>query len=215
MTHRFFVRIAVSAALIGSAFIALAPAAQAQVKKPEAAKAAPAKAAPAKAAPAKATPAKPAATAAEGQPTQLGTFGSWNVYASDTANGRVCYALAVPKERLPANLTRDPGYFFVSTRPKENVRDELSVVLGFPAKEGADAQLVVGKSTFVATPKMEVNTFVAWLKNPQENAAVIEQMKKNPLLSLKVTSKRGNALTENYALAGFGQALDQVKKACP
>ena len=210
MTHRLFVRIAVSAALIGSAFIALAPAAHAQVKKPEAAKAAPAKVAPAKAA-----PAKPAATTAEGQPTQLGTFGSWNVYASDTANGRVCYALAVPKERLPANLTRDPGYFFVSTRPKENVRDELSVVLGFPAKEGADAQLVVGKSTFVATPKTQGSTFVAWLKNPQENAAVIEQMKKNPLLSLKVTSKRGNALTENYALAGFGQALDQVKKACP
>jgi len=205
MTHRFFVRTAVSALLIGSAFIALAPLAHAQVKKPEVAKAAPAKAA----------PAKPAAAPAEGQPTQLGTFGSWNVYASDTANGRVCYALAVPKERLPANLTRDPGYFFVSTRPKENVRDELSVVLGFPAKEGADAQLVVGKSTFVATPKMQGSTFVAWLKNPQENAAVIEQMKKNPLLSLKVTSKRGNALTENYALAGFGQALDQVKKACP
>jgi len=205
MTHRFFVRTAVSALLIGSAFLALAPLAHAQVKKPEVAKAAPAKAA----------PAKPAAAPAEGQPTQLGTFGSWNVYASDTANGRVCYALAVPKERLPANLTRDPGYFFVSTRPKENVRDELSVVLGFPAKEGADAQLVVGKSTFVATPKMQGSTFVAWLKNPQENAAVIEQMKKNPLLSLKVTSKRGNALTENYALAGFGQALDQVKKACP
>ena len=204
MTHRFFVRTAVSALLIGSAFLALAPAAHAQVKKPELAKAAPAKAA----------PAKPAAPA-DGQPTQLGTFGSWNVYASDTANGRVCYALAVPKERLPANLTRDPGYFFVSTRPKENVRDEISVVLGFPAKEGADAQLVLGKSSFVAAPKMQGSTFVAWLKNPQENAAVIEQMKKTPLLSLKVTSKRGNALTENYALAGFGQALDQVKKACP
>ncbi len=200
MTHRSFVRIAVSAALFFSAFLALAPEASAQAKKPE---------------PAKAAPVKPAPATAEGQPTQLGTFGSWNVYASDTANGRVCYALALPKERLPANLTRDPGYFFVSTRPKENVRDELSIVLGFPAKDGSDAQLVVGKSTFVAAPKMQASTSVAWLKNPQDNAAVIEQMKKNPLLSLKVTSKRGNALTENYALAGFGQALDQVKKACP
>ena len=56
---------------------------------------------------------------------------------------------------------------------------------------------------------------MAWLKNAQDNASVIEQMKKAPLLSLKVTSKRGNALQENYALAGFAQALDQVKKACP
>jgi invasion protein IalB len=205
MTHRTIVRIAVSAALAGSVLLGLASSADAQVKKPE----------PTKVAPAKAAPVKSTVAATDGQPTQLGTFGSWNVYASDTANGRVCYALAIPKERLPANLTRDPGYFFVSTRPKENVRDELSIVLGFPAKEGADAQLVIGKSNFAASPKMQVNTSVAWLKNPQDNASVIEQMKKNPLLSLKVTSKRGNALTENYALAGFAQALDQVKKACP
>jgi hypothetical protein len=198
MVNRFIVRIVTSAALLAVASFSLAPEAFAQAKKPEAAKAAPAKQAP-----------------ADAQPTQIGTFGSWNVYASDTANGRVCYALAVPKERLPANLTRDPGYLFVSTRPKDNVRDEISFVLGFPAKDGADAQLVLGKSTFLAAPKSQGNTTVAWLKNPQENGAVIEQMKKTPLLSLKVTSKRGNALQENYALAGFQQALDQVKKACP
>jgi len=198
MVYRLNVRILASATLMAAGLFGLSPEAFAQVKKPEAAKAA---------------PAKPAAT--ESQPTQLGTFGSWNVYASDTANGRICYALAVPKERLPANLTRDPGYLFVSTRPKENVRDEISIVLGFPAKDGADAQMVLGKSTFVATPKMQGPASVAWLKDPKDNAAVIDQMKKAPLLSLKVTSKRGNALQENYALAGFAQALDQVKKACP
>jgi hypothetical protein len=198
MVYRLNVRILAAAVLMAAGLFALSPEAFAQVKKPEAAKAA---------------PAKPAAT--ESQPTQLGTFGSWNVYASDTANGRICYALAVPKERLPANLTRDPGYLFVSTRPKENIRDEISFVLGFPPKESADAQLVLGKANFVVSPKSQGSTFVAWLKNPQENASVIEQMKKNPLLALKVTSKRGNALQENYALAGFAQALDQVKKACP
>lgn len=198
MVYRYFARIVTSAALMAFASMLLAPEAFAQVKKPDAAKAAPAKQAP-----------------QDAQPTQLGTFGSWNVYASDTANGRVCYALAVPKERLPANLTRDPGYLFVSTRPKENVRDEVSFVLGFPAKDGADAQLVLGKSTVLVSPKTQGSSTVAWLKNPQENASLVEQMKKAPSLSLKVTSKRGNALQENYVLAGFQQALDQVKKACP
>jgi hypothetical protein len=198
MVYRYLARIITSAALMALVSISLAPEAFAQAKKPDAAKAAPAKQAP-----------------QDAQPTQLGTFGSWNVYASDTANGRVCYALAVPKERLPANLTRDPGYLFVSTRPKENVRDEISFVLGFPAKDGADAQLVLGKSTFLVSPKTQNGSTVAWLKNPQDNASLIEQMKKAPSLSLKVTSKRGNALQENYALAGFQQALDQVKKACP
>jgi hypothetical protein len=169
--------------------------ASAQTKKPEPAKAT--------------TPAKPQApvAAAPAQPIQLGSFGSWAVYASDTANGRVCYALSTPKDRLPAGLTRDQAYFFVSSRPQENVRDEISFVLGFPPKEGADAQLVIGKSTYVQGN--------AWLKLPKDDPAVVELMKKNPQLQLKVTSKRGNALTDIYVTAGFAQALDQVKKACP
>ena len=210
MTHRLFVRIAVSAALIGSAFIALAPAAYAQVKKPEAVKVAPAKAAPAKAA-----PTKPAATAAEGQPTQLGAFGSWNVYASDTANGRVCYALGKPKDRAPNTLKFDPGYFFVSSRPRDHVRDEISVTLGFLAKDGTDAQLVVGKSIFVAILKSQDTGSVAWLKSDKDTVSIIEQMKKTPTLLIKATSKRGNLITQSFNLEGFAQALDQVKKACP
>jgi hypothetical protein len=201
MIYRPRVWSAASAVVIFCSFLALMPEAFAQTKKPEPQKPAPAKTAPA--------PANPAPVA---QTTQLGSFGSWNVYASDTANGRVCYALALPKERLPANLTRDPGYLFVSTRPNEKVRDEISFVLGFPPKDGADAQLVLGKASFLVSP---TQGNVAWLKNAQDNAAVIDQMKKTPSLSLKVTSKRGNALTDNYALAGFAQALDQVKKACP
>lgn len=174
----------------------------AQSKKPEPAKTT---------APAKAPAAAPA-PAAPAQPVQLGAFGSWTVYATDTPNGRVCYALATPKDRQPAGLTRDPGYLFVSSRPQENVRDEISFVLGYPPKEGADAQLVIGKSTFVVSTKVQGN---AWLKIPKEDSLAIEAMKKTPLATLKVTSKRGNALTEIFATTGLVQALDQVRKACP
>jgi invasion protein IalB len=195
MCQRSFALPAFVGAFIVAFVMASAPEAVAQAKKPEAKPAA-----------------KPAADAA---PTQIGSFGNWSVYASDTANGRVCYALAQPKERLPANLNRDPAYLFVSTRPKENVRDEVSFVLGFAPKDGADGQIALGKVTFAVAPKAQTQGFVAWLKDTKDSAAVVEQMKKQPQLSLKLTSKRGNALTDTYALAGFAQALDQVKKACP
>lgn len=178
------------------------PSVWAQTKKPEPAKTT---------APAKAPAAAPA-PAAPAQPVQLGAFGSWTVYASDTPTGRVCYALAAPKDRQPAGLTRDPGYLFVSSRPQENVRDEISFVLGYPPKEGADAQLIIGKSTFVVSTKVQGN---AWLKTPKDDSVAIEAMKKNPQAILKVTSKRGNALTEIFTTTGLVQALDQVRKACP
>lgn len=195
MSQRFFASVAIGATLIVACVAGSATDVMAQAKKPEAK-----------------TVAKPAADAA---PTQLGTFGNWSVYASDTANGRVCYALAQPKERLPANLNRDPAYLFVSTRPKENVRDEVSFVLGFAPKDGADGQISIGKANYSVSPKAQAQSFVAWLKDNKDNATVVELMKKQPQLSLKLTSKRGNALTDTYALAGFAQALDQVKKACP
>ena len=92
------------------------------------------------------------------------------------------------------------------------MRDEISFVLGFPPKDGADAQLAIGKTTYVVSTKAQGN---AWLKSPKDDSAVVELMKKTPQLQLKVTSKRGNALTDIYVTAGFVQALDQVKKACP
>ena len=201
MTRRPIRTLLVGATLVASLVIALGPV-SAQTKKPEPAKTT---------APAKTQQQAPAAES-PAQPIQLGSFGSWAVYASDTANGRVCYALAMPKDRQPAGLTRDQAYLFVSSRPQENVRDEISFVLGFPPKEGADAQLVVGKTTYVVSTKAQGN---AWLKSPKDDSAAIELMKKVPQIQLKVTSKRGNALTDIYVTAGLAQALDQVKKACP
>lgn len=207
MTRRSICILLVGAFFMTS-FVMASGLASAQTKKPEATKTT---------APAKATtPAKPQqpAPAAEtpAQPIQLGSFGSWAVYASDTANGRVCYALAMPKDRQPAGLTRDQAYLFVSSRPQENVREEISFVLGFPPKDGADAQLVVGKTTYVVSTKAQGN---AWLKTPKDDSAAIELMKKLPQIQLKVTSKRGNALTDIYVMAGLVQALNQVKRACP
>ena len=191
--NRCTVRTLFAGACLAVGLIVTISSASAQTKKPEPAKA-------------------QVQTPAPAQPVQLGNFGSWAVYASDTANGRVCYALAIPKDRQPAGLTRDQAYFFVSSRPQENVRDEISFVLGFPPKEGADAQLVIGKTTYPVSTKPQGN---AWLKNTKDDAAVVEQMKKGQQVVLKVTSKRGNALSDIYALTGFAQALDQVKKACP
>lgn len=201
MTRRPIRTLLVGASFLASLGFVVSPV-SAQTKKPEPAKTT---------APAKPQQQAPAA-AAPAQPIQLGNFGSWAVYASDTANGRVCYALAMPKDRQPAGLTRDQGYFFVSSRPQENVRDEISFVLGFPPKDGADAQLVIGKTTYVVSTKAQGN---AWLKSPKDDPAAIELMKKTPQVQLKVTSKRGNALTDVYVTAGLAQALDQVKKACP
>ncbi|MGL4444382.1 MAG: hypothetical protein ACRCU1_12190, partial [Alsobacter sp.] len=135
----------------------------------------------------------------------------WGAYASDTAKGKVCYVLAQPRERLPKTLTRDPGYLFVSTRPAEGVRNEVSVVLGFPAKDDSEGTATIGTATFALVAKGAA----AWLKNAAEDAAFVEALRRGQSLTVKAISRRGNESTDRYVMAGFAQALDRVRKECP
>jgi invasion protein IalB len=141
-------------------------------------------------------------------PTLVAQYGDWGVYVSN-AKSRICYALAEPKSRTP-KLNRDPGYFFISTRPAENVRNEVSVVVGFTIKEGSDATVDVGNMSFPFYAKNDS----AWLKNAAEEGKLVEAMRKGSDLTVKSTSARGNVTTDHYSLSGISQALDRVAQEC-
>ena len=100
--------------------------------------------APAKKKPAKATAARPRKKRASrketaaGKPLLVASFGDWGVYQTQAVKGRVCYTLAQPKDRAPADLKRDPAYAFISDRPAEGVRNEISFIMGFDVANAAD-----------------------------------------------------------------------------
>jgi hypothetical protein len=144
-----------------------------------------------------------------GQALKLGQFDDWIAYATPGAK-KVCYALSVPKERLPKNLNRDPGYLFVSYRPDEKVRGEIAVVMGFAVKENAPAQALLGSSMFELAGK-DTSLFV---HNAAEEGTMLAAMKRGGSLLVKASSKRGNATTDRFSLAGIVQALDTAEKAC-
>jgi len=172
------------------------------------------------AAAAKKPPEKPAAD----KPLLVATFGDWGVYQTKSGKGRICYTLAQPKERLPANLQRDAAYAFISDRPGEGVRNEISFIMGFDVAGAADAApdpkkkttakdavAVVGDQSFDLLPK-GANL---WVKNAAKEGQLIDEMRKGVKLVVKAASKRGNATSDSYSLSGFSQALDRVQKECP
>jgi len=185
------------------------PAAPAQQPaKPAAPAAAPAK--PAAAQP----PAKPAAAAAAGaaQPALLGQYGDWGAYAASPGGSKVCFALAKPKTTKiePAGRKRDPSYIFVSTRPGENVKNEVSVIIGYPFKTSSDATAEVGPVKFA----MYTQNDGAWIKNVAEEARMVDAMRKGADLTVKGTSGRGTASTDQYSLKGLAQALEKIEQEC-
>src|ERR1700678_244316 len=72
------------------------------------------------------------------KPSLVASFGDWNVFVGEVGKGRICYTLAQPKTREPSSLKRDPGYAFISDRPAEGVRNEVSFIMGFDVAAGAD-----------------------------------------------------------------------------
>ena len=153
---------------------------------------------------------KSGAKAGSAKSTPVGRFGEWDVFAT-SGKGKTCYTLARPKERVPANLKRDDAYVFISNRPAENVHNEISVIMGFAMKDGAEPSADIGGAAF----QMIAKGSNAWLKNPAEEGRFIEAMKKGSKLVVKASSSRGHASTDTYSLAGISEALARIRKDCP
>jgi hypothetical protein len=145
-----------------------------------------------------------------GKPKLSGAFGDWGAYVSQGAGkAKTCYALAQPKARTGG--ATGSGYIFIATRPAENVRGEISIMMGTPLKEGATgAAAEIGQETFALVAKGQN----AWVKDTAEEKQLGEAMRKGSRLVVKAPSAKGATLTDSYSLTGLGQALDQVRKDC-
>lgn len=178
-------------------------------RKPAAKPATPASTKSAAAKPAAGKPA-PANAPGGGQANLVATFNDWSAYTAQTGKAKICYALAQPKSRQPANLKDTSAYLFVSFRPAENVKNEVATVLGFSAKDGSPAEIAIGPKKFALVTK-GAN---AWVKNPAEEPQVIATMSKGSAVTVTTTSSRGNKATDHYSLSGFAQALERARKDC-
>ena len=124
----------------------------------------------------------------------------------------MCFALAKPasSQTNPANRPRDPSYMFVSSRPAEKVKDEVSIIIGYGFKPNSDATIDLGGTNFA----MYTQNDGAWIKNAAEETRLVDSMRKGADLVVKGTSARGTQSADTYSLKGLSQALDRVGQEC-
>jgi hypothetical protein len=173
------------------------------------------------------------------KPSLVATFGDWNVFVGEVGKGHICYTLAQPKSREPATLTRDPGYAFISDRPSEGVRNEVSFIMGFDVSGGDTAEAKTdakpGEKPSKSDAKSKTSAAAAapvalvdqasfemlpkggnlWVKNAAKESALITEMRKGAKLVIKAASLRGHQSIDTYSLGGFAQAMDRLQKECP
>jgi invasion protein IalB len=146
------------------------------------------------------------------QATLLGQFGDWGAYKATPGGKTVCFALSKPTSAVtdPPGRNRDPSYAFVSTRPAEKVKNEVSIIVGYPQKPGVDASATIGTASYV----MYTQNDGAWVKNAAEEVQMVDAMRKGSDLVIKSVSSRGTKTTDTYSLKGISEALDKVGAEC-
>jgi hypothetical protein len=161
--------------------------------------------------PATAAPAVPPAPGGA-QPTLLGQYGDWGAYTASPGGKKICFALAKPanSSTSPPNRPRDPAWMFISTRPAEKVKDEVSVIFGYGHKPNSDANIEVAGGSYA----MYTQADGAWVKNAAEEPKLVETMRKGQDLTVKGTSAKGTVSTDVYSLKGLSLALDKVGQEC-
>lgn len=142
--------------------------------------------------------------------TPLGQFNRWTAYTYMQNDAKVCYAVSQPTETLPKGVNRDPVYVFVTNRPKEGVRHEVSIITGYPYKEDSKTQVKIGNDTFVLFTQNDG----AWVQNAAEETRLIGAMKAGSDMVVTGTSRRGTVTTDTYSLSGVTAAVNKIDAEC-
>lgn len=142
---------------------------------------------------------------------KTGTFGAWMVHQNAGDGPKICFAASQPQSKEPAGANRSKIVLYVSAWPKEGVKSEVSIKLGYRIKPDAPVAVTVGDDAF----QLFADEDRAYVADATEELKLVEAMKKGSKLVVQATSSRGTLTTDTYSLNGLGQALDAVATACP
>ena len=142
-------------------------------------------------------------------PKSTGKYKSWESFIVNTDKGKICFAQTVPTKRAPSAVKRGQSKLFVTFRPIENIKDEVSLTSGHDYKSS---------SVIASSGKKRYSFFsqknFAWLLDDQEEKNFIKLMKRATNVIVKARTTKGAETTDHYSMMGFTKAYNTAKKTC-
>ena len=142
-------------------------------------------------------------------PRSTGKYNNWESFNVETDKGKICFAQTVPTKRAPSSIKREGSRLFVTFRPGEKVKDEVSLTSGHSYK----ASTVTAKSGKNNFTFFSQDNF-AWLLDNKEEQNFIKLMKRATNLIIKARTTNGAETTDHYSMMGFTKAYNTAKKTC-
>ena len=140
----------------------------------------------------------------------IGKFKEWESFVLSQEGSKICFAQSKPVIRAPKKLKREPSRLFVSFRPSENIKNEISVTNGYEFKLKAPVEAKSGKKSYDLYSKGRF----AWVVDNKDEAKLIVTMKKSSRLMIIGNTDKGDQTTDHYSMMGFTKAYKTAKKSC-
>jgi len=140
----------------------------------------------------------------------IGKFKDWESFVLSKEGNKICFAQSIPVVRAPKKLKRDPSRLFVSFRPSENIKNEISVTNGYEFKLKDAVTAKSGKKSYDMFSKGRF----AWVVDNKDEAKLIVTMKKASRLMIIGNTDKGDQTTDHYSMMGFTKAYNIAKKSC-
>ena len=140
----------------------------------------------------------------------LGKFKDWETFVLLKDGNKTCFAQSIPVLRAPKKLKREPSRLFVSFRPAENIKNEISLTNGYEFKQKAPVSAKSGKKTYDLFSKGKF----AWVVDNEDETKLIGTMKKASRLMIIGNTNKGDETTDHYSMMGFTKAYNTAKKSC-
>ena len=140
----------------------------------------------------------------------LGKFKDWESFVLLNEGNKICFAQSAPLIRAPKKLKRDPSRLFVTFRPSEKIKNEVSVTNGYEFKIKSPVTAKSGKKKFDLFSKGRF----AWVAEDKDESKLISTMKKASRLMIVGNTDKGEQTTDHYSMMGFTKAYNTAKKSC-
>ena len=140
----------------------------------------------------------------------VGKFKDWESFVLSQDGNKTCFAQSIPVVRAPKKLKREPSRLFVSFRPNENIKNEISVTNGYEFKPKAPVAAKSGKKSYDLFSKGRF----AWVVDNKDEAKLIVTMKRASRLMIIGNTNKGDQTTDHYSMMGFTKAYNTAKKSC-
>ena len=142
---------------------------------------------------------------------EIGKYKDWQTMILMEPTGTVCFAQSSPILQAPKSNKRRDARLFVTFRPSEKIKDEISASPGYEFNKNNSVIAKSGKNRI----KFDIiQQGFAWIADNKIEKKMVKVMKKGSRIMITGYNQKGSQTIDHYSLLGFTKAYSTAKKAC-